>query len=548
MNAKLATGCGLLALLISSAITLGDGHDGPMGKAVLLENFGNYHHAVSTKSKDAQRFFDQGLTLCYAFNHEEAIRSFHEAARLDPSCAMAHWGIAYAYGANINMPMSDEAIPKANAALKKALELTPKASKREAAYVHALAKRYSDKPVKDRAPLDKAFADAMREVAKNYPDDLDAQTLFAESLMTTMPWNYWAKEGTPRPGTEEVIAALESVLKRSPNHPGACHYYIHAVEASPNPERGLAAAHRLRDLIPGAGHLVHMPSHIYLRVGNYHEASLCNERAIAADEAYITRYKVKGMYASMYYGHNIHFLAYSLCMEGRRDEAIRNARKVADKISREDIKHMAMLQWIKPTPILTLVRFGQWDEALREPLPPNDSLYEAAISHFARGLSFARKRQAKEAEGELAQLAKVAANKAISKLEQPDFPGESLVKIAHTVLAAEVAGLDGRQEGRVRQLSKAAAMQDELPYMEPPYWFFPIRHLHGAALVQYGKHAEAESVYRDELKRNPENGWSLFGLLQSLQAQGKTEAAIDVERRFRDAWKYCDTTLTASCF
>jgi tetratricopeptide (TPR) repeat protein len=537
----------LLMLLISS-VALGGGHDGPMGKAVLLENFGNHHHAVTTKSKDAQRFFDQGLTLCYAFNHEEAIRSFTEAARLDPNCAMAYWGVAYAYGANINIPMSDEAVPKAYAALKKAQELAPKASKREAAYIHALGKRYSDKPVKDRAPMDRAFADAMREVAKSYPDDLDVQTLFAEALMTTMPWNYWAKEGTPRPGTEEVLAALESVLKRAPNHPGACHYYIHAVEASPNPERGLAAAHRLRDLVPGAGHLVHMPSHIYLRLGNYHEATLCNERAIAADEAYITRYKVKGVYASMYYGHNIHFLAYSLSMEGRREEAIRNARKVADKITREDINHMAMLQWIKPTPILTLIRFGQWDEVLREPIPPAEALYEAAISHFGRGLAFARKQQAKEAESELARLNKIAANKAIPKLEMPDFPGESLIKIAQMVLAAEVAGLDGRQEGRVRMLGKAVEMQDVLPYMEPPFWFFPIRQMQGAALIQYGKNAAAEKVYRDDLQRNPANGWSLFGLLQALQGQGKTEAAHDVERRYRDAWKYADTTLTASFY
>src|SRR5262245_20936076 len=258
------------ALLILSLGTPGEDHkEGANGgKAPLFDNLGNHHHPVTTSSKDAQRYFDQGLTLCFAFNHPEAIRSFEEAARLDPNCAMAYWGIAFAYGANINMPMSDEAVPKAYAALRKAQELAPQASKAEQGYIEALAKRYADKPQKDRAPLDRAFADAMREVARSYPDDLDAATPFAEALMDTMPWSYWTEEGKPKPATEEVLAALESVLRRQPDHLGACHYYIHAVEASPNPERGLAAAHRLRDLVPGAGHLVHMPAHIYLRLGD----------------------------------------------------------------------------------------------------------------------------------------------------------------------------------------------------------------------------------------------------------------------------------------
>jgi tetratricopeptide (TPR) repeat protein len=524
------------------------GQDTAGGKAPLFDNLGSHHHAVSTDSREAQRYFDQGLILCFAFNHQEAIRSFQEATRLDPKCAMAYWGIAFAYGANINMPMSDEAVPKAYAALQKARELAPQASKVEQAYIEALAKRYADKPQKERAPLDLAFADAMREVVRSYPDDLDAATLFAEALMDTMPWSYWTEEGKPKPATEEVLATLESVLKRQPDHPGANHYYIHAVEASPNPERGLAAAHRLRDLIPGAGHLVHMPSHIYLRVGDYHEASRCNERAIAADEAYITRHGVKGPYSTMYYTHNIHFLSYSAGLEGRSADAIREGRRAAARLTPHDLEHMPMLHGVVATPLLALARFGCWDEVLRAEQPGCEAPYETAIWHYARGLAFVRKRQLAEAEGEAAGLEKAAQDKALEALEMPDFPGASLVRLARTVLTAEIAGLRGEPEARLRGLEEAVRLQDRLPYMEPPYWYFPVRQLHGAALVQAGRFAEAEKVYREDLRRNPENGWSLYGLLQSLRGQGKTEPAADVERRFREAWRYGDVTLTASCF
>src|SRR5437763_2611101 len=296
-------------LLLAPLAAAGRDHgDAGEGKAPLFDNLGAHHHAVTTASKEAPRYFDQGLTLCFAFNHAEAIRSFQEAARLDANCAMAHWGIAFAYGANINMPMPDEAVPKAYAALQKAQELAPKATANEQAYIAALAKRYADKPTKDRAPLDKAFADAMREVVRQFPDDADAATLFAEAVMDTMPWNYWAEDGKPKPETAEALAALEGVLAKHPNHVGACHYYIHAVEASPHPERGLAAAHRLRDLVPGAGHLVHMPSHIYMRIGRYEEAVDANARAVAVDERYIAAAKPDGLYPMMYYPHNIDFL------------------------------------------------------------------------------------------------------------------------------------------------------------------------------------------------------------------------------------------------
>jgi tetratricopeptide (TPR) repeat protein len=534
----------ILLLLSSTAFNRAQ-HEAPNGKAPLFDNLGRHHHPVSTTSKDAQRYFDQGLTLCFAFNHAEAIRSFEEAARLDPNCAMAHWGIAFAYGANINMPMSDEAVPKAYAALQKAGELAAKADAKEKAYIEALTKRYADKPQKDRAALDLAFADAMRNVVKRFPDDLDAATLFAEALMDTMPWKYWTPDGKPKPATEEVLAALESVLQRQPDHLGACHYYIHAVEASPNPERGLAAAHRLRDLVPGAGHLVHMPSHIYLRLGNYHEASLCNERAIAVDEAYITRYQVKGMYPAMYFTHNIHFLSYSTSMEGRSADSIQAARKAASALTKKDIEHVPMTQWIKAAPLLALVRFGHWDEILREPRPDSDWLYVTAMWHYARGMAFVRTRQLAEAEHEAAALTKLAQGKGIDALELADFPGASLTRIARVVLAAEVAG---KEQARLSGLEEAVRLQDKISYMEPPFWYFSTRQLQAAALVEARRFAEAEKIYCEDLKRHPDNGWSLFGLIQCLRAQGQSEAAAEVERRFRDAWKHADVTLTASCF
>jgi tetratricopeptide (TPR) repeat protein len=534
-------------LVLSPLAICGDQDDKPVGKAPLFDNLGRHHHVVTTESKDAQRYFDQGLTLCFAFNHNEAIRSFEEAAKLDPNCAMAQWGIAFAYGANINMPMNDEAVPKAYGALRKAQELAPKASAKEQAYISALAKRYAEKPQKDRAPLDKAFAEAMREVAKQFPDDMDAATLFAEALMDTMPWNYWTEDGQPKPETTQVIVALESVLQRQPDHAGANHYYIHAVEASPHPERALAAAHRLRDLVPGAGHLVHMPSHIYLRLGEYHEASLCNERAIAVDAAYIERYQVKGIYPAMYFAHNNHFLWYSTSMEGRSAESIRQGRKSAEGITKEVMEHMPMTQWIKVTPMVALARFGRWDDVLREPQPEGDWLYVNAIWHFTRGLAYARQHEFTKAQHEWSALRTIAEDKALDALELPNFPGKSLVQIAKTVLAAEAAGLrnpDIRQEN----LEKAVVLQEKLPYMEPPFWYFPIRQLQGCALVEVGKLSEAERIYREDLKRNPENGWSLFGLLQCLRASGQTEAALYVEKRFREAWKHADSALTASCY
>jgi tetratricopeptide (TPR) repeat protein len=535
----------LIVVVVSAGAGFAD-HGAADGKAPILGNLGNRHHKVTTASADAQRYFDQGLTLCWSFNHPEAIRSFQRAAKLDPDCAMAHWGIAFALGTNINMPMMEEAVPKAYEAAQKALELAPKASPKEQAYIRAMAKRYAKDPPKDRAPLDKAFAEAMREVHKAYPDDLDAAVLFAEALMDTMPWAYWTEDGKPKPETAEMIEVLEGVMKKDPLHPGANHYYIHAVEASPTPERALAAAHRLRDLVPGSGHLVHMPSHIYLRTGQYHEASLCNERAIVADEAYIAKYKITGTYANMYYPHNIHFLWYSTGMEGRKADSLRAAKKVAGMITPEAMKAMPEAQWFKATAYLAPARFGEWEDVLREPAPDDSALIAKAGYHYARGLAHARRRELPEAKAELGLLGKVAADEGMKKLTTPNFPGEALVAVYRTVLIAEVAGADAKPDDLLKGLEEAVKLQDKLPYMEPPFFYYPLRQRLGAALVEMGRLKEAEAVYREDLKRNPENSWSLYGLMQCLRATARFTDAADVERRFRDAWKYADHTLTAS--
>jgi tetratricopeptide (TPR) repeat protein len=538
------------SLVIASASFL-FADDVAQRRAPLFDNLGKLHHPITTTSKEAQRYFDQGLTLVYGFNHHEAIRSFKEAARLDPNCAMAWWGIALAYGMNINSPMMEDAIPRAYEAIQEAKKLKPKASEAEQAYIDALAKRYTEEPVKDRLPLERAYADAMREVAKRFPDDLDAATLYAESLMNTMPWNYWTKEGKPQLGTEEMLAALESVLQRHPDHLGANHYYIHAVEASPAPERGLPAAYRLTDLCPGAGHLVHMPSHIFLRLGYYHDASAVNEKAVAADERYIATCKAQGFYPTIYYSHNIHFLWYSLSMEGRAEESIRQARKVAAKLMDVKVNPASpevQVYWVRATPVLALARFGRWDDVLREPNPAADLLYERAMSHHARGLAFVRQNKPQDAAKELEELEKIVNNKDTAILESEHLPGVALIRLAHITLEAETAGAKGNMEGRVTRLEEAVKLQAELPYMEPPYWYGSARQMLGAALLDAGEVKKAEAVYRDDLKRWPRNGWSLFGLLECLRRQGRTAEAADVERQFQDAWKYADVTLTGSSF
>jgi Flp pilus assembly protein TadD len=515
------------------------------GGAPLFNNLGNHEHQISTKSPRTQQYFNQGLTLMYGFNHGEAIRSFKEAARIDPSCAMCYWGVAISLGPNINKPMEAADVPVAWQALQQAKGLAANASEKERAYIRALEARYSSQPVADRHSLDVAYANAMRQVMKSYPQDLDAATLFAEALMDTMPWDYYMEDRRPKAVTAELISVLEYVIAGDPEHPGANHFYIHAVEASPYPERALPSAKRLGSIAPGAGHLVHMPSHIYLRVGRYHDATIANEQAVLADENYIAQCRAQGFYPVAYYPHNQHFLWYTSAMEGRSELAIRTA---GDIDGMNEHKNLAEGKRFSPLLILTLARFGRWDEVQQQSKPPADQLFALAMFHYARGMAHAAKLELDASQRELNALDLIAANPQIKALDQPQLPGARLIVLSKHVLAGELASRRGQTAEMKQQFTTAIQLEDKLPYMEPPYWHHPVRQLYGAALLKAGTPAEAESVYRQDLKHNPANGWSLYGLLASLRAQGKSEEADAVAKRFREAWRLADITLTASRF
>ena len=515
---------------------------------VKLFDLGSHEHPISTESAEAQRYFNQGLNLTYGFNHGEAIRAFQQAARLDPNCAICYWGIAYALGPNINAPMVPDAVPQAWEALQRAIALSAQASESERAYIQALAKRYAPEPMDDRSRLDRAFAEAMGEVARRYPDDLDAATIQAEALMDTTPWSYWEPDGTPKPAVRELVAILESVLERDSDHPGANHLYIHAVEASLQPERAAAAADRLGQLATQAGHLLHMPSHIYLRVGRYHDASVANERAIAADESYAQGPDSQGFYLAVYYSHNLHFLSYSAAMEGRQATALDAARKLASSIPSEQAARIPILQWMVSTPLFVRARFGQWQAILEEPRPSEALAYSTAIWHYVRGLAFAAQGQQRPAIFELAAVREAAQSEAIAKMEVPFVYAASQIGLASRILAAEIFRLEGKRDRSIALLQEAVELQARLPYMEPPYWYFPVREFLGEALLDADRHAEAEAAYRTDLEQHPHSGWSLFGLLQSLRSQGKSAAARDIQAQFQQAWQHADVVLTASRF
>ncbi|MGE0824427.1 MAG: hypothetical protein AB7G75_03920 [Candidatus Binatia bacterium] len=513
----------------------------------LFEGLSALHHPVTTSSPKAQQYFDQGLRLIYAFNHDEATRSFKEAVRLDPNCAMAYWGIAFTLGPNYNLPTDPDRAKAAYEAAQKALSLAAAVSESERAYIEAIAKRYAADPEADRAALDKAFADAMREVAKKYPDDPDASTLFAESMMNLRPWDLWTLDGKPQPGTEEIVATLEGVLKKHPNHPGAIHYYIHAVEPSSQPERAVPYAERLAELAPGAGHLVHMPSHIYMRVGRYKDANESNARAAKVDEDYIETHDIQGVYRIMYYPHNVHFQWAAANMEGRSEEALQAARKLVAQMPVEFVKQMPMAEFASPTYLVGLARFGRWREILEQPAPPAELQFTTAIWHYTRGLAFVGTNQVDEATKEQAKLVEIAAATPAERIVGLNLAAQILT-LAVKTLAGEIAAYRGHTNDAVKMLEEAVQLQDTLRYEEPPPWYFPVRQSLGAVLLAAGRAADAEKVYREDLQRNPENGWSLFGLGRSLRAQKKDKEAATVEERFRKAWARADVKLTASRF
>jgi Flp pilus assembly protein TadD len=521
---------------------------GPSGAlAPRLQNLGKHAFSVTTRSKQAQLFVNQGVNLAYGFNHAEAGRAFREAARLDPSCAMAFWGQALVLGPNINVPMAPEDEPKALELAQKAVALKARATRREQAYIDALAQRYSGKP-EDRAARDKAYADAMREVARRFPADLDAASLFAEALMDLRPWNYWTPDGRPYPETPEILASLEKVIARNPDHPGANHYYIHAVEATTTPERAEAAADRLLKLMPGAGHMVHMPSHIYQRVGRYADAAASNVAAVAADEDYITQCRAQGIYPMAYYPHNIHFLWYAATAEGRSQAAIDAARKTASQVKDEMIDQVPLLAAFRVVPYYALTRFGRWDEMLAEPAPPERFLYLKGAWHYARGLALLGKDRLAEAEQELAEVRRIAAD---PKLDYTLFSPNTAAAIfapAPEVLAGELAARRKDFDRAIAHLSAAVRLEDSLTYTEPEEWHYPARQALGAVLLAAGRVREAETVYWDDLRRHRENGWSLYGLAQALRAQGKQAEAAAAQARFDKAWARADVRLSASRF
>lgn len=519
--------------------------------APLLEGMGNLHHPVTTKSALAQRYFNQGLTLSYAFNHKEAERAFREAARLDPDCAMAYWGAALVLGPNLNAAMDPAEAPNAYAAIKKAQTLAANASAKEQAFIAALAQRYVAEAVSDRSAHDQAYADAMRTVAQQYPEDADAAALFAEALLDLHPWKYWEREGAPKPWTPEILQTLEAQLARWPEHPGLNHFYIHAVEASPNPERALPHAERLGGLAPNAGHLVHMPAHVFLRTGRYHEAVLANEAAIKADSSYITQCHAQGMYPVAYVPHNHHFLSAAATFGGNSAQALMAAHHMA---MQQDSALMrapgyGTLQHYTTIPLYALVKFGKWEEILSTRPPASDLRYPNGVWHFARGMAFTRTKQLDQAAQELQQLETIAADATLRLVTIWDINTTfDLLQIARAMLAGELAAQHARYDAAIAQLQNAVRIEDNLTYDEPPPWYTPARHNLGAVLLQAGRAAEAERVYREDLQKYPENGWSLFGLRQSLAQQGKHAEAQAVQQRLAQAWQHADVPLTASRF
>lgn len=533
----------LLILLYSKCSTT------PEGQAPLFTNIGSHNFPITTDSELAQKYFNQGIIFAYGFNHEEAFRSFKEVARLDTNSAMAYWGMAYVLGPNINLPMDAGVVHTAYEAVQKAITLLDDETQKEKDFVMALSKRYMKEPPKDRTPLDSVYFLAMRELHQKYPDDPDAAAMFAESIMDLHPWDYWLKDGTPQPWTSELLSTLEMAIQKYPEHHGANHLYIHVVEASKNPERGLASADKLRFLAPGAGHLVHMPAHIYIRVGKYHEGSLANQRAVQSDEAYINQCNQQGYYPISYFPHNYHFLFATATLEGDSKTAIDAALKASQKPpdSLLEVCGYKTLQHFVVTPLYAYVTFGKWDEILNYSQPPDARPYSKAVWHYARGMAFVAKNNLMDAEKELSQIEKLRTDNDVEELIIWGINSAGiLIKISHEVLSGEIAAKNKDYNTAINHLKKAVELEYTLRYDEPPTWFYPCSQNLGAVLIEAGKYAEAEKVYLKNLEDVPENGWALFGLHQSVLKQNRLDEAAEIQKRFNKAWKNADVTLTSS--
>lgn len=513
----------------------------------LFDNLGNHSYTISSTNKEAQQFFNQGLRLTYAFNHAEAHRSFMEASRLDPKSAITYWGQAYTLGPNINDPMpDDERKNKYNEAIAKAKKLISNASPKEQALINALSHRYSSNLEKDVEKLNMNYMKEMTKVVQEYPEDSDILTLYAASIMNTVPWNYWDKDGNPSPNIKEAKAALEKAMKINPDNPGAHHYYIHMVEL-PKPELGLISADKLGGLMPAAGHLVHMPSHIYIRVGRYKDAVIANQKAILADEDYISQCYAQGMYPLGYYPHNIHFLWSASSLLGDSKIAIDAAKKTAEKVPTGELIEMSFLQNFASTPLLAYTRFGKWNDILTIPSPNSEIKHLKLIWHYARGIAFVRKDNLKDAAEELEAIQELIKDPDMEDLVATGFDSSlTIAKLAYEVVAGELAAANGDLSKAIEHLEKAVVIEDGLTYNEPAAWHIPTRQNLGAILLKAEQYVEAEKIYREDLSVLRQNGWSLMGLYKSLKAQGIEEEAKIIKLEFDIAWKDADILIDTS--
>jgi tetratricopeptide (TPR) repeat protein len=513
------------------------------GRTPLYDNLGSYHMTITTGSAVAQKYFDQGLRLTYGFNHDEAIKSFREGIREDSACAMCWWGIAYALGPNINLPMDTGAVAPAWEAVQQAVRNAGWTSKREQAYIDALVKRYSPAIVADRAPLDSAWARAIGEVHRRFPADDDAAVLYAEALMDLRPWNYWTNAGKPRaPSTLETVKVLEGVVSRTLDNPGACHFYIHAIEASTFAERAVPCAERLGSLVPGAGHLVHMPTHIYMRIGRWEDAVEHNATAVHVDQEYVAARHPTGVYPLGYVPHNYHVMWEALLMLGRSHEALAAARTIQAKVPPEAVRMIPPFEYYSPVALFTLVRFSRWDDVLKEPAPAPELRYTTGIWHYARGLAFTARGSLDSAAVEHDSVAAIARRVPAEQMANLNS-ARTLLRIAERHLVGAMAARQQRTAEAVRALREGIALEDELVYDEPTAWVVPLRQPLGAVLLDAGRAREAEQAYREDLVRYPNNGWSLHGLARALGAEGRSKEAAEADARFRKEWARADVGL-----
>jgi tetratricopeptide (TPR) repeat protein len=532
----------LISLCAGSAVSLTVAKNEPPAR--LMPGLGEVHHPVSTKNREAQQFFDQGFKFVYGFNHDEARRSFQRAAELDPKLAMAWWGVALTLGPNYNLPVDPEREKAGYDAVQHALSLQENASDPERAYITALVVRYSNDPHADLRGLDRAYKEAMGKLAARYPDDLDAVTLYAESAMNLNPWRLWTADGKPAEGTEEIVATLESVLKRDPNHLGANHYYIHAVEASLHPERALPSAARLEKLAPAEGHLAHMPAHIYARVGDHFASAHCNEVAIAADKKFLGETQEQGVYRMMYYSHNLHFLAFASCMNGNFAAAKDAAAKLVANVA-PGVKAMPDLEGFLPTPIIVLCAFERWADLLKLPAPDASFVTTSAVWRSLRGIALANTGKTAEAEQEQKQFRDLAAKIPQEKMYDQLNKVAAVFKIHENLLAGAIAHSRHDDNAAIDLFKQAIAAEDGLNYSEPPAWYPPVRPLLGRLFLAANRAAEAEKVFREDLDRNPRDARALAGLRDCLNAQGRKYEADQIDQQFHAAWKVAAVTTGA---